>query len=199
MRKTSYRREFYYEDVHIITNAPGNCEDEPSDTAMRVNRISPSIRISNIPQKNGKIKADIADCVELNWMLRGDEITPEFRENYIKILRGELLTWKLFAVEIHPWGSPCLNFVNEDTGASEHLFIKRVPGLQMMFEVDRADDYTDKYLLRIKATDDGETSMVLTEYYSHGRCEIVFDGVPLYNHHSHDEEWEYIYVTEILY
>ena len=202
MRITGYRREFYCEDKHIITNTPESYKGDISSgdvTAMHVNQICPSIRISNVPQENGEIKVDMADQAALNWTLKDDEITPEFRENYIKILRGELPDWKLFAVELHPGGNPCLDFVNEDTGADEHLFIERVPGLQIMFEMDRADGYTDKYLLRITATDDGETSMVLTEYYSHGRCEIVFDGVPLYSHHSHDEEWEYIYVTEILY
>lgn len=201
MRTMSYRSEMYREDRHIITNTPESYKGDVSSgdvIAMHVNQICPSIRISNVPQKDGEIKVDMADQAALNWTLKDDEITPEFRENYIKILRGELPSWKLFAVELNPNGNPCLNFINEDSGVDEHLFIERVPGLQMMFEVDRADGYTDKYLLGIEHGSCDGTSMVLTEYYSHGRYEIVFDGVEFCKSHPEDD-WEYIYVTEILY
>lgn len=202
MRITGYRREFYCEDKHIITNTPESYKGDISSgdvTAMHVNQICPSIRISNVPQKNGKVKVDIADQAELNMFLDDEDITPEFRENYIKILRGELPSWKLFAVELNPNGNPCLNFINEDTGASEHLFIERVPGLQMMFELDRVDGRTDKYLLKIEHGSCDGTSMVLTEYYNYGRCEIIFDGTPICKSNPADKQWEYIYVTEILY
>ncbi len=199
MRKTSYRCEVYFEDRHTITNTPESCKDEISgDIAMHVNRMSPSIRVSNFPRRNGEVEVDVADQAELNWMLEDDEITPEFRENYIEILRGELPAWKLFAVDLHSNASPCLNFINADTGVEEHLFINRVPGLQIMFEMDRADGYTDKYLLKFEHGSCDGTSMVLTEYYSHGRYEIVFDGSGFCKNHP-DKEWDYIYVTEILY
>lgn len=196
-----YRREFHCEDRYIITNTPESYKGDVSSdaTARHANQICPSIRISNLPQKNGEIKVDVADQAVLNWMLEDDEITPEFRENYIKILRGELLDWKLFAVELHPCGDPCLNFVNKDTGADEHLFIGRVPGLQIMFEVDRVNGYTDKYLLKIEHGSCSGTSMVLTEYYSHGRYKIVFDGISVCKTIPNDEEWRYIFVTETIY
>ena len=194
MRTMSYRSEMYREDRHTITNIP---ESYKGDVAVFLDkREYPSIRVSNFPQKNGKIEADMADYAKLNWTLKDDEITPEFRENYIKILRGELPVWKLFEVELGPHLDPCLNFINEDSGVDEHLFIERVPGLQMMFEMDRAD--TGKYLLDVQYGNCDETSMVLTEYYSYGRYEIVFDGIGFCKGNP-DEEWNYIYITETLY
>lgn len=121
-------------------------------------------------------------------------------DNYIKILRGELPEWKLFNVELYPGLDPCFEFINEESGIKEHLFIGRVAGLQIMFEIDRADGYTDKYLLQVErgGSCDG-TSMVLTEYHCHGRYEIVFDGIGLCGRNSNDEQWKYVYATEILY
>lgn len=196
MRIMSFRREMYCEDRHIITNVPENYR---GNTATFVGWKGSPIRVSNFPQKNGEIKADMTDYTELNIFATNEDTTPEFMENYIKILRGKLPGWKLFKVELHPGGDPCLNFINENSGAEEHLFIKRMPRLQIIFEIDRADGYTDKYLLEIEKGSHNGTSMVLTEYYSHGRYEIIFDGIPLCENNSDNMQWKYIYVTETLY
>lgn len=196
MRTMSYRSEMYREDRHTITNIP---ESYRGDVAVFPDkREYPSIRVSNFPQRNREIEVDLANQARLNCTLADDEITPEFRENYIKILRGELPGWKLFEVELGPHLDPCFNFINEDSGVEEHLFIERVPGLRIMFGIDQVNGYTDKYLLDIQHGSCDGTSMVLTEYYSHGRYEIVFDGIGLCKGNP-NKEWEYIYVTEILY
>lgn len=190
MRKMSYRREMYCEDRYLITNADREGLDA-DDLPTYENRINPGIRACNTPRKDGAIITDMADYAQLNITLEDDEITPEFRDNYIKILRGELPGWKLFRIELHPGGDPCFNFVNEDSGADEHLFIERAPGLRIAFEVDREDGCTDRYLLVVE-----RKSMILTEYYDHGRCEITFDGIPLCTDGINSEEYSYIYIAE---
>lgn len=196
MRTMEYRREINSEDGYFITNAVEKCWDIiPTDA----NREGSAIRVSNAPLENGETVADVSDYVNLNEFTEDEDMDPEFRDNYVKALHGELPDWKLVAVRFSPNCEPCLIFANENSIDWEDLYIERKHRLRVMFEVDREDGGTDKYLLEIREEGYEKTSQRVTEYYDYGTCEIVFDGIPYYKSETNDKNWEYVYVTEILY
>lgn len=193
MRTMCYRREIDREDGYFIANV-GTVSWDALPTPA--NKKGPAIRVSNAALENGRIAADVADYARLNEFTEDEYASPEFRENYIKALRGELEGWKLVGINICPGGCPCLIFVSDDFDGCEMLYIERAPWLQVVFEVDREDGGTDKYLLKMSDEGNGRYFMSVVEYYEHGTTETIFEGGYRKIPECPDKGWYYAYVIE---
>lgn len=204
MRSMRYRLELEAgNDGYLIYNAETTWNAMPSEENLQ----RPSIRVKNVLFCE-KIIADIANCVEVNEFY-GDIFEPEndddlkeerarhnmFEANCIRILNGELPNWVLGVVQINNTGIT-MEFFDRETGQSEGLYVKWMPTLQFMFEVDRADGSgVDTYLVKMSANDqdtEKDRHLEVIEQDAYGKRKLVF--TPLYN--EPDECWKYVYVTE---
>lgn len=207
MRSMRYRLELEAGDEgYLICNAETTWNAMPE----KENLQRPPIRVKNVPFC-GKIVADIASCVEVNefygdtfGLENGDDLKEErilhnsFEANYALILNGELPNWVLGVVRINSRGVT-MAFFERETGQFEDLHVKWMPMLQLMFEVDRADNSgIDTYLVKMSA-DDQDTEkgrhLEVIEQDAYGKRKLLF--TPLYNEpDGPDERWKYVYVTE---
>lgn len=185
------RIEIHAEYGYVISNANVGWESMP----QKVNIERPGIRVSNAPLKEtGHIVADIDDYIELDDT--NENMSPDFKTNYIRILHGELDNWKLMAIRIRKKCDITLAFVNVDTWREEDLHIKVPSYLRVTFEKELEDGTVDKYLLILSSEHGEQCSTQLTEYFSHSERVIGFEKRFSNEPECPDKYWDYAYVTE---
>jgi len=176
---------------YILCNAKTTWNAMPRPANLQ----RPSIRAKNVPEYGGTVQ-DFASCVSLSDDLEG--INPEFRRNYLRILRGDLPNWVFGAVQITR-RIITLAFFERESGAMEFLYVDWVPSLKVLFEIDRENGGVDTYLVKTFADEEGPQKrhyLSVTEHDAYGERDIVFATNVAGRSTTPDDNWPYAYVTE---
>lgn len=170
MRIVSYKMELF-EEGYVISNAGELWDCIPT----QANCMRPPIRVNtpSMEDVDGYRLTDPVDmvCANIDWTT---DCSEEFIKNYEMIMRGQAPNWGLVGIKINP-SVTVFRYVNYTTGDDDSIYIKPLEYGRLQFEVDRKDGFTEKYLFRMEPFgDDDNYRIILTEYYSYGRRELLF-------------------------
>lgn len=160
----------------------------------KVNFERPPVRLCYLDDGK-RVSPELSGCIEESD--DSEETDRKFRKNYIKVLQGKSKKWFLVGVKVNQFGATLL-FGNCKTYMMEFLHIRPTTEYTQRFEieVDREDGTTEKSVLSVRKTPFKEPCFVqLTEFYLHGRTELIFSrGLDVVEESPHG--WDYVYVTE---
>lgn len=191
MRTLSYRLELDAGNGYVISNASTSWEAMPDIE----NLGNAPIKLSVLPTRTNGATENIEQYFVLNN--QDENVSPDFRVNYVKALYGDSYEWKLVGVNIAPI-SVSLMFANEKTGSYEFLYVTDyISDLKIKLEVPYSNSCEyGVYILDISETVDSRYRWFIrvTEYENQGHRTIDFNSP--YCGKCQNSNWFYVYVVE---